>query len=241
VNRFEREQKDHWSKPDAAHERWRALEPIQRLEEALLARVPELLSGERLLDVGCGEGDALRTLRALGFRGGYTGVDFSPQKLGYAHRAFEGAGVAAADGAWLPFRARAFPLVLCRDLLHHVGDREAVVAELLRVADRRLVVIEPNPLAPLIAGLALVRRVERGMLASAPPRLRRLLTRPGWTTRALGAEPQSLARLVFHYQFGVPRLASSRWAAGALAGLDRAAALLPEALWSYQVFVLDRA
>jgi len=70
--------------------------------------------------------------------------------------------------------------------------------------------------------------------------MNRLLARPGWTTRRVAAEPHSLARLLFHYQLGFPRLASSPLAATGLAQLDRAAALLPEAFWSYQVFVLDR-
>jgi SAM-dependent methyltransferase len=241
MDRFEREQKSHWAHVDIAHASWRTCKPVRRLEEALFRAISNLLIGDRLLDVGCGEGDALRDLRALGYRGDYTGIDFSREKVAYARRTFSGAELAVADATRLPFRDHAFPTALCRDLLHHVRDRAAVVDELLRVADRRVVVIEPNPLAPLIAGLGLVRRAERGIFRSWPRELDRLLVRPGWLAWRRAAEPHSLARLVFHYHFGVPALARFPGIAEVLAMFDRAAEHLPETLWSYQVIVLDRA
>lgn len=240
MKRFDAEQRSHWASADPAHERWRACGPIRQLEEALFTPVSALLLGEALLDVGCAEADTVRTLRSLGYRGRYTGIDFSVPKISYAHASFPGAGLAAADAARLPFRDRTFPTVLCRDLLHHVGCRAEVVSELLRVAQERVVLIEPNPLAPLIVGLGLLRRFERGLFRSSPGQMRALLRRPGWTTWDFASEPHSLARLTFHYRFGLPSLATSRTATAALRLLDRAAVLLPRALWSYQVFILDR-
>lgn len=241
MDRFEREQRLHWAQVDLAHEHWRTCEPIRRLEESLLGAVSGLIVGGQLLDVGCGEGDTLRTLRAVGYRGDYAGIDFSQKKVAHARQVLPEANcLAAADATCLPFRDRAFPTALCRDLLHHVRNRAGAVEEILRVADRRVVVIEPNPLAPLIAGLGLVRRAERGLFHSWPHLLDRILARPGWKARRRAAEPQSLARLVFHYQFGVPVLAYSPSASQVFSMLDRAAEHLPEVFWSYQVIVLDR-
>jgi SAM-dependent methyltransferase len=238
---FDGIQRAHWSLADPAHERWRTLEPIRRLEETLYASVPEVWLADKLLDVGCGEADALRTLRALGFSGEYTGVDWSHQKLLHARTLVPGARLVGASATHLPFPDRAFSTILCRDLLHHmVGHHEDGVTELLRVAEKRVVIVEPNPFAPLVAGLGMLRHVERGLFRSSPRRIRRLLQRPGWTTRALAAEPHSLARLAFHYQVGIPALASCRIAMAALRALDRVALHLPRILWSYQVYVLER-
>lgn len=237
---FDAEQKAHWSRADPAHERWRTLEVIRRLEEAVYASVPGIEAADRVLDVGCAEGDASRILQVLGFHGTYVGIDFSPEKLSYAQSTFPEAVLVAGSAPRLPFRDLSFPIVICRDLLHHVQDRAGVVSELLRVAQGCVVIIEPNPFAPLIAGLGLLRRFERGLFGSSPGRLQRLLRREGWTTRVLAAEPHSFARLLCHHRFGIPSLASSRLAAAAFKALDRAAALLPKGFWSYQVCVLSR-
>jgi SAM-dependent methyltransferase len=87
----------------------------------------DLAPGQRVLDVGCGNGAYLRALRGRPVRA--AGCDLSPGMLRVAgHPVLVNADVAA-----LPFRDGAFDVVLAAHMLYHVPDRESAVRELRRV------------------------------------------------------------------------------------------------------------
>jgi ubiquinone/menaquinone biosynthesis C-methylase UbiE len=93
----------------------------------------ELHGDERIVDVGCGNGRYLRTLRSRGHRGAVVGADLSPGMLGTARDAAAGAPLLVGDVQTLPFRAGAFDVALAMHMLYHVPDRAAAVSELRRV------------------------------------------------------------------------------------------------------------
>jgi SAM-dependent methyltransferase len=83
-------------------------------------------SGARLLDVGCGTGWLARHFTD------YTGIDGSPAAVEEAAR--HGRDVRLGDvGEPLPFPDASFDGVVLKDLLEHVSDPVAVVAEARRV------------------------------------------------------------------------------------------------------------
>lgn len=105
-----------------------------------------------LLDVGCGNGYAVREWRARGLRA--FGIDVSLYRLGRWTAEHPNARpFAVADASALPFRDRAFGAVVSSGMIEHVGvtetsspytvaahgdqseKRRAVVAELIRVSD----------------------------------------------------------------------------------------------------------
>jgi SAM-dependent methyltransferase len=95
-----------------------------------LARVPLPAGGGRLLDVGTAFGFALDEARRAGWDA--LGVDVS------ASAARRGAGVArgriaVADAAQLPFATASFDAVTLWDVLEHLPDPHAVMAEVARV------------------------------------------------------------------------------------------------------------
>ncbi len=101
----------------------------------------------RYLDIGCGTFDFLQSAR-LPDACDYVGLDPHRQttrNLGQWESFVQGTAVE------LPFRTRAFDLVLCKDVLHHVHeeDRTAVLREALRVAKRRLLVVESERRSPV--------------------------------------------------------------------------------------------
>jgi ubiquinone/menaquinone biosynthesis C-methylase UbiE len=89
---------------------------------------------DRLLDVGCGSGAAVRT--AAGAVELAVGADACPHMIERARQLradLRRAHFVVASGDTLPFADNAFTAVLCTSVLRHVRDRVAVARELARV------------------------------------------------------------------------------------------------------------
>jgi 2-polyprenyl-6-hydroxyphenyl methylase/3-demethylubiquinone-9 3-methyltransferase len=108
------------------------LHAINRPRVDFYLRVLGDLRGRLVLDAGCGGGLVARELAAAG--AGVVGVDRSLGSLGVARRA-TGGGFRPAQGRLerLPFTAASFDAVVAADVLEHVPDLPAAVAELARV------------------------------------------------------------------------------------------------------------
>ena len=88
-------------------------------------------SGTRLLDIACGTGVASAQAAAMGAR--VTGVDFSSEMIGEAHRRHPEIEFRVADAAALPFADASFDAGIANFGIHHVERPERALGEARRV------------------------------------------------------------------------------------------------------------
>jgi SAM-dependent methyltransferase len=102
------------------------------------------LEGRRVLDAGCGVGTYVTAFRR--FTDLACGVDLDPKKV--AQATGEGGCVQVASVEALPFADGSFDAVLSHEVIEHVDDDRAAVAEAVRVLrpGGRLAIFVPNRL-----------------------------------------------------------------------------------------------
>jgi SAM-dependent methyltransferase len=102
------------------------------------------LAGKRVLDAGCGVGMYVAAFRR--FTEAAYGVDLDPEKVAQAARQSPHVQVASVEA--LPYADASFDVVLSHEVIEHVSDDRAAVAEAVRVLrpGGRLVLYAPNRL-----------------------------------------------------------------------------------------------
>ncbi len=123
--------------------------------EYRLSLIRENLAGKTVLVVGCGEGETVALLAALGAK--VTGIDISAGAIRVAKARMERNGL-SAELIVGPIESFVPPLkydfVYVEALLHHVlHDLDNVMAGLVRCCSRRLVFAEPINLCPSLRAL----------------------------------------------------------------------------------------
>jgi SAM-dependent methyltransferase len=88
-------------------------------------------AGARVLDFGCGTGVLFPAMRARSLR--VIGLDVSAEMLSLAPPVGERGGLLRADGRSIPLADGSVDCVVCRGSIHHLPDREGVLAEIARV------------------------------------------------------------------------------------------------------------
>jgi SAM-dependent methyltransferase len=105
----------------------------QRIQPGVRKILSALQGSERLLDLGCGNGETARALASARFAGTYLGLDFSPALLAFARQGLDSARYrfAAADltstGRWTATieSGAQFDMVFCFATLHHIPSARA--------------------------------------------------------------------------------------------------------------------
>ena len=97
-----------------------------RVVRRLIARYA--VPGEGILDAGCGTGLNLRHLPV-----GSTGIDINPRNIALLRQRLPKHTVIEGDIEALPFADATFGTVLCTEVLEHVPDPAAALAEFQRV------------------------------------------------------------------------------------------------------------
>jgi SAM-dependent methyltransferase len=107
--------------------------------------------GNRILDVGCGEGQAEVSIGRLHIsQVRLAGVELVPEKAAQALRETRShnqrVSIAAGDACRLPFRNGVFDATFCVAVLQHVSNVSDAINEIARVTapGRRMVIVEPD-------------------------------------------------------------------------------------------------
>lgn len=116
--------------------------PEMESSKAAARRVAALIQpGDRILDVGCGAGHYLASLRRIvDVPFSYTGVDATPAYVEFGRKAFPDADFEVGDIFDLPFEDQTFDLVMSNNVLLHLPSIQKPFGELSRVARRALLV-----------------------------------------------------------------------------------------------------
>lgn len=120
---------------------------VEYVEQILPLAAEHLAGADRVLDLGCGEGQVAR-LAVAGGAGRVVGVDPAAAQLSEAVRRGGGVAYARAVGGALPFPPASFDAVVVCLVLEHVAELDATLDEIARVLDRRgrLVLFLNHPL-----------------------------------------------------------------------------------------------
>jgi SAM-dependent methyltransferase len=121
---------------------------VEYVEQILPLAAEHLAGAERVLDLGCGEGQIARLAVCGGARRRVVGVDPAVAQLAEAARRGGGVAYARALGGALPFPSAAFDAVVVCLVLEHVVDLDATFDEIARVLGPagRLVLFLNHPL-----------------------------------------------------------------------------------------------
>ncbi|MES1173841.1 MAG: methyltransferase domain-containing protein [Myxococcales bacterium] len=212
---------------------WQTRAPGISERERELVEAAFLPLGQRVLDLGCGEG---ATLYHLGGPPGAVGVDLFPKKVAFAQDQLPNCRFVAASVYELPFEAASFDHLIVRDVIHHLEEPTRFIAECARVLSPggRVDVLEPCRYNPLIALHAALNVAERGELRSTEPFLRSLLDARFTQLSVQRFQPMPLHRIVYHPELGSPALGNSRPFRDGLQRFETLLAkVVPPVAWAY--------
>lgn len=109
--------------------------------EACIARIVASIEGDSVCDVGCGTGALLSRIKTgnPGLKR-LTGVDFVVDDAA----SLPGIDYVAAKIEDLPFADGEFDTVVCTHVIEHVLEYRQAIAELRRIAKKRLIIVVPR-------------------------------------------------------------------------------------------------
>lgn len=126
--------------------------------QKLFKKIPKKTN---VIDVGCGEGFTIRTLKKISPDSSFVGVDPDVKALGYAkghdpHSSYQEGSIFS-----LPFPDNSFDIALCNEVLEHVAHPGDAIKELLRVTRGYIIFSVPHEPLFRLSNLLRGRNITR--------------------------------------------------------------------------------
>ena len=208
------EQKKYYKNPQIKRFFWQTNHVyLKKKEKELIATLRNIILNNnysKILEVGCGEG---ANILNLNLKNEIIGIDYSKGKINFAKKQKKKKKnkFFVQDAASLNFDDNSFDLVYCRDLLHHLKEKKKAIDEMIRVAKKKVIIIENNGNNPLIWLFAAFVKIERDAKNSKKSKIMHLLRqnkRKKFNINVYYKEPFPFFRFIYHYNFGLASLAN---------------------------------
>jgi 2-polyprenyl-3-methyl-5-hydroxy-6-metoxy-1,4-benzoquinol methylase len=132
--------------------------PDRSFAEWVLQRAA-LMGGERVLDVGCGNGIYFEKIQQQKLELDYIGLDLLESMLQNHPLKHEGGKLTLSDAQDMPFEEDSFDLVMANHMLHHIEDMDKAISEIRRILKPGgLLVIATNSMNTMPELQVLMRR-----------------------------------------------------------------------------------
>lgn len=97
-----------------------------------------------VLDVGCGEGFSLVSLRRSKIGKVYEGVDYSYDAIRLGKKLYPKLNIKLGNIYDLPYKDSVYDLVICTEVLEHLEKPHEALSEIKRVAKKYIILSVPN-------------------------------------------------------------------------------------------------
>lgn len=199
-----------------------------RVDERLNSRIARWVSGDSVLDVGCGFGPLTDYLRGKGIHA--TGVDLLEPCILAGQARYPQADLKVAKTESLEFPDKSFDTIVLKDVIHHVYEEDDVgefLADVKRVARRRVVILDPNPMFILLLARRVIGHIDP---VCSPADAVRVVTAAGF--KVVRLEYSELFAFPMSGGYVGPVLVPSRprWIGSAILALDETLMGLARAL-----------
>lgn len=141
---------------------------LRSMQEKIVSLL-DLKKGQRLLDLGCGTGRALRYASSLiNGQGEFYGIDISSKmiEIAKANASDKNMHFYKTNSDKLPFKNNFFDLIMCSNSFHHYYSPDKVLKETYRVLKPkgRIYILDPTADTLIIKVIEwlLLKRIEKG-------------------------------------------------------------------------------
>lgn len=119
---------------------------VLRYRERVIEKIRPFFSGKTAFDAGCGDGEDASIISKY-----FSKVTAGDLEKNIHWEKFKSKKVSfvVSNAEKLKFKDRSFDTVIEKDMLHHASDPEKALKEMIRVAKKRVIVIEANRYNPL--------------------------------------------------------------------------------------------
>jgi ubiquinone/menaquinone biosynthesis C-methylase UbiE len=128
AERYRATRREHWNRVHVVYRGRRVAAAVyhQRIQRVFAQIIP---AKQRVLEIGCGQGDLLAALRpSLG-----VGIDFSREALASARAAYPSLRFVETEAHALPFLAGTFDVIILSDVVNDLWDVQRVLEEARRL------------------------------------------------------------------------------------------------------------